>query len=93
MTEMHFFKFQSYDGDAFFQISVVSRDRTFLPLRSNPHIFYCDECTAARSPVYRPLVEDIMINVRKYDQISFLTAGVYFIADTTGDYAGNRNGE
>ncbi|KAK6180075.1 hypothetical protein SNE40_012289 [Patella caerulea] len=60
--------------------------RHFLPVRNSTHVFHTEEWKTSGTALFKPLEEDLLINVNKLDQISCVE-GNYFVADESGNYS------
>ncbi|XP_041358467.1 uncharacterized protein LOC121375219 isoform X2 [Gigantopelta aegis] len=57
----------------------------FLPIRRTNCIYHTEDWEPSGTALFKPLLEDILINTLKHDQISCME-GSYFIADNHGNY-------
>lgn len=65
--------------------------RSFLTIRHNSSIFHTEEWKPRGCTMYLPLAQDIMINTRNVDQLSFEN-DQFFLADDKGNYIGAKTG-
>ncbi|XP_023231833.1 uncharacterized protein LOC111631759 isoform X1 [Centruroides sculpturatus] len=65
--------------------------KTFLMIRHNPFVYHTEDWKPRGCTMYLPLTEDIMINSRNIEQISFET-DQFFLADEKGNYMGAKPG-
>ncbi|UYV64745.1 hypothetical protein LAZ67_3001842 [Cordylochernes scorpioides] len=71
------------------QIDCVSTGRTFLSIQHNSHTYHTEEWKPRGCTMYLPLREDILINTRNIEQISF-EVDQFFLADDKGNYVGAK---
>ncbi|KAH9382928.1 hypothetical protein HPB48_023560 [Haemaphysalis longicornis] len=69
----------------------VLRGRSFLTIRHNASVFHTEEWKPRGCTMYLPLTQDVMINTRCIDQLSFET-DQFFLADGKGNYIGAKSG-
>lgn len=65
--------------------------RSFLTIRHNASVFHTEEWKPRGCTMYLPLTQDVMINTRCIDQLSFET-DQFFLADGKGNYIGAKSG-
>ena len=66
--------------------------RKFLSIPAN-NCVYQSECVSCKSSImYEPIREDLLINTRCHDQVSF-ASGNYFVADDNGTYSSTQQGK
>ncbi|XP_014663293.1 PREDICTED: uncharacterized protein LOC106805994 isoform X2 [Priapulus caudatus] len=68
-----------------------ARCRNFLRLARNPCVLQSEQWKPGYETLYTPLQEDVMINLRHTEQISF-SSGCFFIADMAGNYLKKDSG-
>lgn len=73
------------------QRMICSRGRNFIPIAASPTTFHTEEVNQERETMYVPLREDVLVNARSAEQISY-GAGVYFVGDLKGSYARSSQG-
>ncbi|XP_052776970.1 uncharacterized protein LOC128214510 [Mya arenaria] len=64
----------------------MNRGRSFLPVRGGSDVFSTEEWKATGTSLFRPLKQDLYINIHKYDQIS-AAQGSFFTADEEGSFS------
>ncbi|XP_064607150.1 uncharacterized protein LOC135471753 [Liolophura sinensis] len=70
----------------------VSTSKSFLPLPKCDRIFHTEEWKPRGTTLFLPLLEDILVNLKNLEQISF-NRGTYFVADNDGNYSRSIEGE
>lgn len=65
--------------------------RSFLTIRHNASVFHTEEWKPRGCTMYLPLTQDVMINMRCIDQVSF-ESDQFFLADGKGNYIGAKSG-
>ncbi|XP_077498866.1 uncharacterized protein LOC144109957 isoform X2 [Amblyomma americanum] len=65
--------------------------RSFLTIRHNASVFHTEEWKPRGCTMYVPLTQDVMINTRSIDQLSF-ESDQFFLADGKGNYIGAKSG-
>ena len=66
--------------------------RNFLPVKGSDNVFQSEVVKPKGETMYRPLTEDLLINMRHIEQVSF-GMGVYFIGDLRGNYVRSDRGK
>ena len=66
--------------------------RNFLPIKGSASVFQSEVVKPKGETMYRPLTEDLLINMRHIEQVSF-GMGVYFIGDHRGNYVRSDQGK
>ncbi|CAH1775702.1 unnamed protein product [Owenia fusiformis] len=69
----------------------VKQGRNFLTILGNSHTFLSEQWKPDLCTLYKPLTEDIMINMRNIEQVTFST-GSHFLADVGGSYDRSQQG-
>lgn len=64
---------------------------SFLHIRHTPFVYQTEDWKPKGCTMYLPLVEDVMVNTRNIEQISFET-DQFFLADDKGNYVGAKPG-
>ncbi|KAH7970427.1 hypothetical protein HPB49_006752 [Dermacentor silvarum] len=64
--------------------------RSFLTIRHNASVFHTEEWKPRGCTMYLPLTQDVMINMRCIDQVSF-ESDQFFLADGKGNYIGAKS--
>ncbi|KAK7508352.1 hypothetical protein BaRGS_00000591 [Batillaria attramentaria] len=72
------------------EMTVVSRQ--FMAIHKSGSVFQTEEWRSADTALFQPVTEDLMVNIRKVDQIS-CTDGNYFVADCSGKYSRTVQGK
>ncbi len=67
------------------------RGRNFLPVKGSDSVFQSEVVKPKGETMYRPMTEDLLINMRHIEQVSF-GMGVYFIGDLRGNYVRSDRG-
>nr|XP_054920214.1 uncharacterized protein LOC126517480 isoform X3 [Dermacentor andersoni] len=65
--------------------------RSFLTIRHNASVFHTEDWKPRGCTMYLPLAQDVMINMRCIDQVSF-ESDQFFLADGKGNYIGAKSG-
>ncbi|XP_042145325.1 uncharacterized protein LOC8052984 isoform X2 [Ixodes scapularis] len=65
--------------------------RSFLTIRHNASVYHTEEWKPRGCTMYLPLSQDVMINTRNVDQLSFEN-DQFFLADGKGNYIGAKSG-
>ncbi|KAL8605873.1 hypothetical protein ACOMHN_040517 [Nucella lapillus] len=66
--------------------------RHFLSIPRSDNVFQTEDWRSGDSALFLPLQEDLMVNVRKVEQVS-CTEGQYFVADHSEKYSRSLSGE
>ncbi|XP_022087893.1 uncharacterized protein LOC110977777 [Acanthaster planci] len=67
------------------------RGRNFLPVKGSANVFQSELVKPKGETMYRPLTDDVLINMRHIEQVSF-ESGMYFIGDHRGNYVRSDHG-
>eukprot|EP00057_Strongylocentrotus_purpuratus_P004365 XP_003728540.1 PREDICTED: uncharacterized protein LOC100889051 isoform X2 [Strongylocentrotus purpuratus] len=70
---------------------IAVRGRNFIPIAASPTTFQTEDVKQKSETIYLPLTDDILVNMRSAEQISY-GAGVYFVGDDKGSYARSSQG-
>ncbi|XP_064477101.1 uncharacterized protein LOC135390990 isoform X2 [Ornithodoros turicata] len=73
------------------QDRMTAAARTFLTVRHNSYVFHTEEWKPRGCSMYLPLTQDVMLNMRHIEQVSFEN-DQFFLADGKGNYAGAKTG-
>ena len=65
--------------------------RNFIPIAASPATFHTEDVKQRNETMYIPLTDDVLVNVRTIEQISY-DAGGFFIGDHKGNYVRNSQG-
>jgi len=65
--------------------------KTFLHIQHSPCIYQTEDWKPKGCTMYLPLSEDVMVNTRNIEQISF-ESDQFFLADEKGNYVGAKPG-
>ena len=66
--------------------------RHFLAIPRTCHVFQTETWRSADSALFLPLTEDLLVNVRRLEQVS-CADGHYFVADDSGKYSRTLAGD
>lgn len=69
----------------------VVQGRLFLHIRHTPFVYQTEDWKPKGCTMYLPLIEDVMVNTRNIEQISFEN-DQFFLADDKGNYVGAKPG-
>ena len=75
----------------FFFFSNVT-GRRFVPLTGCDKIYHSENVKPKGETMYRPLAEDILINMNNIEQVSF-GKGTFFLGDFSGNYVRTGQGK
>ncbi|XP_038048580.1 uncharacterized protein LOC119722498 [Patiria miniata] len=67
------------------------RGRNFLPVKGSASVFQSEVVKPKGETMYRPLMDDVLINMRHIEQVSF-ESGMHFIGDHRGNYVRSDQG-
>ncbi|XP_002434326.4 uncharacterized protein LOC8052984 isoform X3 [Ixodes scapularis] len=70
---------------------LLTSGRSFLTIRHNASVYHTEEWKPRGCTMYLPLSQDVMINTRNVDQLSFEN-DQFFLADGKGNYIGAKSG-
>ncbi|OWF37681.1 uncharacterized protein LOC110467160 [Mizuhopecten yessoensis] len=66
--------------------------KKFLPVRKNDTTFITEDWRSTGTSLFKPLVQDIFVNLVKYEQFS-MSEGTFFVADSFGNYSNSVTGQ
>jgi hypothetical protein len=66
--------------------------RQFLTILRSDNVFQTEDWRSPDHALFHPLKEDLLVNVRKIEQIS-CGDGQFFVADSSGKYSKTCSGE
>ncbi|XP_076463299.1 uncharacterized protein LOC143295470 [Babylonia areolata] len=73
-------------------IEYREHSRQFLSIPRSEHVFQTEDWRSGDSALFLPLTEDLLVNVRKVEQVS-CSEGHYFVADAGGKYSRSLPGK
>lgn len=71
--------------------AIKSSGKTFLHIHHSPFVYQTEDWLPKGCTMYLPLSEDVMVNTRNIEQISF-ESDQFFLADEKGNYVGAKPG-